>query len=1272
MYINSHKVCIDHFEIGDEMKQKLVHLKDRLNDLSKRNRSIRMLKLYDKWAFDIHSISKLKQADTETIIEKMMKQKGKALLLKQDLNNDDTLVLSNKINSLYRNIKGIEEETGLYDLFVGYPYITGTMLDGTFIRAPLFLYPVRLEKEKASGTQWQLDFNDGEIQLNRTLFLAFKKFSGISVPEQIFEEAEEQASSGNFLKWLSWLKKYSLNILWSNNHELQALKNYRQDEVPDFKLGQFELENLAILGNFPQGNSALLKDYDDLIEIVEDDNAHTDLGVVGQLLQAGVEYDAGQDYEEMEDREPIETREKEKFFVLDTDASQEEIIKEVDKQKGIVIHGPPGTGKSQVIVNLIANAISQNKRVLLVCQKRAALDVVYQRLDSIDLSSQVALLHDEKNDRKSLYRKMHSLLEIHGAEVNHENELNQLSSKIEQYEYQLNAIAKGLYEVQHHGYKAYELYGQSKPVTSIETILNMEDIILSLNKNNLEETLVKIFSYGKYYSRFGSPTYPLKDRYPFTNLEMKDSLKVVEILKNVQEKARKSIEYLEKFEQEFITPEYSWNISDKLEKIYDDLSLEEKRTLQKLRLWWWTSFTGKTIIEELLNEDKFKGLSSKEWPRLRESLRFLYELSQVSEKMSKEVGTLKTYFSKDAIDQLNNRITKGDIPLSDFQQQQEFMIQDFEELRNMDRHYEESLPYIRNTIDLLKEKTGDHVHNQLAEEWLDIVKQSAYIHWIDQIEQKHPVLTKIGTEEIQEVRENFKKLLVQKRDLSVKVLINRLLKKLQNAKEYNSKAMKELKHQVGKKRMVWPVRKLVRQFSSNGLLDAMPIWLTSPETASAIFPLQKDLFDVVIFDEASQCTVENGLPSAYRGSTLVVAGDEKQLPPSSLFKGGIQGDEDDEEQMELQESESLLNLSKRILPERMLQWHYRSRSEELINFSNHAFYNGNIQVAPNVQPLKSPAAIQWRRVDGKWIDQCNRIEAEAVVALIKDIMVMNPTKSVGVITFNAKQQEKILDSIESEVDKDPEFGVIYQQVMSKELDERLFVKNIENVQGDERDIIVFSIAYARNEEGRVYNRFGTLGQQGGENRLNVAITRAKEQIYVVSSIEPSDLNVTNAKNDGPRLLKNYLEYAKAVSSLRKDEVEAVLVQLNEAKNTKKQATTLSFDSPFEEEVYRELTKLGYRLDTQVGMSGYRIDLAVVHPELPEKYILGIECDGAMYHSSPSAKERDVYRQRFLESKGWIVTRIWSRNWWRNSSVEIERIDKMIKQMVEDERVKELV
>lgn len=1249
------------------MKQKLIQLKDRLNDLSKRNRSIRMLKLYAKWAFDISSIDHLNQKiNAKTILDQVMDQKGNLVLVKQDINNKESLVQSGKLTSLYRNIKGIEEETGLYDLYVGYPFVSGCMLDGTYIRSPLFLYPVRLEKERVNGTQWKLFLEEGDPQLNRTLILAFKKFSGLDFDEKIFDEAEEQAKSIDFLKLISWLKGYSLNILWNNQPELEKFIDYKQDTIPVFQKGQFQLDHLAVLGNYPQGNSALLKDYEDLI--METENGKDNLGIIGELLQAGESFETS-DHKENDSIQGSIKSEQEKFFVLDTDASQEEIINEVDRNRGLVVHGPPGTGKSQVIVNLIANSIAQDKRVLLVCQKRAALDVVYQRLEVLGLSAHVALLHDEKNDRKPLYKKLHTLLEDDRAPQEYENEMNQVSNKIEEYESKLNAIAKGLYEVQTHGYKAYDLYGVGKPISEIEVILELKEVIHSITKDNMDEVLMKIFSYGDYYSRFGGEKYPLKDRKSFAKLELKDRLTIVEIVKNVIEKAKTSMDYLSKFNQEDITPEYTWLINDKLEKIYEDLNPDEKRSLQKLRLWWWTSFTGKTIVEELLNGDKFKGVTSKEWPRIRESLKILFDLSQVSEKMSNEVKALQTYFKDELITKYYERISKGDIPLKEFEQKHEYVIQDFEDLRNMDREYDENESTIKKIIDQLKDKTGNNIHKQLSDEWVDIVKQSAFIHWIDQIESKHPILTKIGTEEIERVREQFKELLLQKRDLAVKVLINRLLKNLNQVKQTHSKAMKELKHQVGKKRMIWPVRKLVREFSLNGLLDVMPIWLTSPETVSAIYPLEKELFDIVIFDEASQCTVENGLPAAYRGAKLVVAGDEKQLPPSSLFKGAIQEDEDDLEIDDFNESESLLNLAKRTLPERMLQWHYRSKSEELINFSNHAYYNGNIQIAPNVEPLRKPAAIQWHKVDGRWLNQCNEVEAKAVVELLKKLLIKNPKKTVGIITFNAKQQDKIQDIIDAQIETDQEFGVLYQQIMSKDLDERIFVKNIENVQGDERDIIIFSIAYAKNQEGRVYNRFGTLGQQGGENRLNVAVTRSKEEIHLVTSIEPNELSVDSTKNDGPKFLKSYMEYAKAVSYVRKDEIEAILTKLNEHQHTKKQDGPLIFDSPFEEQVYTALTNLDYKVDTQVGMSGYRIDQAIVHPNHPEKYILGIECDGAMYHSSPSAKERDVYRQRFLETKGWNITRIWSRNWWKNSSAEIEKIDQLVKKLVREENIK---
>jgi len=325
-----------------------------------------------------------------------------------------------------------------------------------------------------------------------------------------------------------------------------------------------------------------------------------------------------------------------------------------------------------------------------------------------------------------------------------------------------------------------------------------------------------------------------------------------------------------------------------------------------------------------------------------------------------------------------------------------------------------------------------------------------------------------------------------------------------------------------------------------------------------------------------------------------------------------------------------------------------------------------------VEPFKEPPAIEWKKVDGLWINQSNLLEAQKVVNILKKQITERPNQSVGIITFNVNQQENILDEIDRLIEDDKEFAVLYNQMQTRDLDQRIFVKNIENVQGDERDLIIFSVGYARVENGRVYNRLELLSHLGGENRLNVAVSRAKEKIIVVSSIEPNELDVTNAKNRGPKLLKSYLEYAKSTSENNREMVDRILKEIQDGSHTVVSSQSLHFDSGFEVQVYDMLVDLGYEVHTQVGMSGYKIDLAVVDPSDSTKYLLGIECDGAMYHSSPSAKERDVYRQRFLESWGWKIERIWSRNWWENRSSEIERIEYVIKDLVKKQKVTQMI
>lgn len=289
---------------------------------------------------------------------------------------------------------------------------------------------------------------------------------------------------------------------------------------------------------------------------------------------------------------------------------------------------------------------------------------------------------------------------------------------------------------------------------------------------------------------------------------------------------------------------------------------------------------------------------------------------------------------------------------------------------------------------------------------------------------------------------------------------------------------------------------------------------------------------------------------------------------------------------------------------------------------------------------------------------------------LKEILTNEPEKSVGVITFNINQKALVNDLIDRCRIEDPEFEEAWSHNLTLDKDSQVFVKNIENVQGDERDIIIFSVGYAPSAPGgRVSQLFGSLNKEGGENRLNVAVTRARHRIEVICSINPStDLDTSGSKNRGPKLLQAYLEYAYAVSQRDHEKVHQILEDINPNTQRKKGPKVNQFDSPFEEEVFQQLCAFGFSVDSQVGQSGFKIDLAIIHPKDPSRYILGIECDGAGYHSSISARERDVFRQRFLEGQGWKIHRVWSSKWWSNPYIEALKIRSEVEKLLHRDEV----
>lgn len=547
------------------------------------------------------------------------------------------------------------------------------------------------------------------------------------------------------------------------------------------------------------------------------------------------------------------------------------------------------------------------------------------------------------------------------------------------------------------------------------------------------------------------------------------------------------------------------------------------------------------------------------------------------------------------------------------------------------------------------------------------------LKWISIIEKENiEVMSNFNYEN--EIRETTSKLISEKKSLNLKYIENVLNKEIRDSKSYNRNGnevtFKDIKKESEKKRNKMSLRKFVSQFHSTGLFKLLPCWLVTPEVASAIFPLKQGLFDIVIFDEASQMFVEQGIPSLYRANKVVIAGDDKQLQPSDLYSVKLEEEENEYDEDEYVDNsalevKSILDLAKIKYKSSTLTYHYRADFEELINFSNYAFYNGKIQIIPNRIRNNDNKPIERIKVEGRWIDRQNIEEGNKVVSIVKDIL-QNRLKdeTIGIITFNITQKDLISDLLDNECQKDESFRELYtKEINRKNGDEdiSIFIKNIENVQGDERDIIIFCVGYAQNEKGRVLTNFGTLNKESGENRLNVAISRAKQKIYLVTSIEPEEIHVEDSKNQGPKLFKSYLKYVRAVSNNNKEEVKHILQSVLNKNNLNKN-TSNHFDSPFEEEVYGELIKLGYDVHTQVGSSGYKIDLAIYDPKKSE-FVLGIECDGAMYHSSKSARERDIYRQKFLESKGWKIHRIWSKNWWKEPHKEISKIKNILDNLI---------
>ena len=542
-----------------------------------------------------------------------------------------------------------------------------------------------------------------------------------------------------------------------------------------------------------------------------------------------------------------------------------------------------------------------------------------------------------------------------------------------------------------------------------------------------------------------------------------------------------------------------------------------------------------------------------------------------------------------------------------------------------------------------------------AEDAPGIVRRRIYAAWLEELYNAEPELRGFSRIDHEGVRAQFRKL-----DERYPFAVRQRVRERVFAKYPDPSATPLQAGQLGilygelsKRSRQMPVRRLLAR-TSNLLQTLKPCFLMSPLAVSQYLPAGPLAsvhleFDVVIFDEASQVLPEDALPAIDRARQVIVVGDRLQLPPTTFFRGGLGNDDDSDDDEEEEGDEDTFEGRESILDvmvgkvgagfaERYLSVHYRSRCESLIRFSNHAFYENRLLTFPSPDP--AAASVHDVYLPNATYDaggrRTNRDEAERVTDIVFELMAtQTASESIGVVALSRPQA----DLIESLVEERRLLNRHLDHRFSVDLPERFFVKNLENVQGDERDHMILSIGYGPTPAGAVPNRFGPINRDGGERRLNVAVTRARQSMTVVHSLRAEDIK---SEQTGARQLRRYLEYVRNPESAFESETTGIGEP----------------ESPFEEAVLAALRSRGHRVDAQVGVSGYRIDLAI-RSEDGERFDLGIECDGLTYHNSPTARDRDWLRQQVLEGLGWRIHRVWSTAWVRDPGTEIAAIEQAL-------------
>lgn len=1206
------------------------------------------------------------------------------------------------------------EETGVNVAYMAFGFIHWQESESSqfHFRAPVLLVPIQLEHTSVVDPYFIRSVED-DIVVNPTFSYKLDAEYGIQLPpyheEGLTDYLEKVRALVSKLKWTV---------------------------TPECKIGIFSFLKINMYRDLKDNASAILANPNVRLLLNEPSQTENAARTTGERSSV---------------RNPL----IELHNVVDADSSQIEAIEMAKSGKSFVLQGPPGTGKSQTITNVIAECLSDGKKVLFVSEKLAALNVVYDKLKQAGLSEFCLQLHSHKANKKEVIADICHTLRSEKTTLSSKAD-EEISIK-EKAQRQLDTYAEELHKtrptIEKSLYQLYDAYSAFRTIPDVEWTVPQ---LSGKGQSYLNETVSLLEQYTDYIPSIG---YDYRKNPWYGYLRQDTSFQTKKEVQNDFSAAVPLLEALVPLLKE-ISEQYgvrcvsiadakNWNTFFDLAAASQLLTpslLKQHRfntvrsALCSLQTQSEDILSSRSVLDAAFDADIYKldgagfykkltkqfdgafsRLFNSEYKQIINDLRLCrkdgkrssyHEAVAITERLSyyqqkcmeyaeaeapvkaflgtayagvdtdwsivnAQLSALESVFACGiSFGSLTNRadLVSEQPVFAEYHQKLDsvFRLCDAAVLDRINGYFDPAILDFSATpcSQVLEQLKGclhaidqlDHwchfrtllsdLNDKQAVSYLDaairqdiepkdLVKafqKQFYYQWIDSILSSCPVLSSFSRISQDKAVQTFSEKDTEQFAIN-KAKIRSVLFSMRPSLDMVAPggALALLLREGEKKRKQKSIRALLSE-TGELVQRVKPCFLMSPLSVSTFLAPDSVHFDVVVFDEASQIFPQDAVGAIYRADQLIVVGDSHQMPPSNFFNASIETEDSDEDIGDVKDFESILDLCAPSMRQLRLRWHYRSRFEQLIAFSNKNFYDNELITFPSSRADAPWTGVDYYPVNGIFDrrSHTNRQEAEFVVDLIYQNIEKFPDRSLGVVAFSVAQQDLIDRLLAKRRQSTPEKEFFFSGSRS----EPFFIKNLETVQGDERDTIIFSVAYGRDAQGRLLHNFGPLNRDGGERRLNVAVTRAKFNVQLVSSMHYTDIDLKRASSEGARLLREYLDYAENGDVAL--ERTATVRPFEE------------FDSDFEMEVHDFLCSRGFSVDTQVGCSGFRIDLGLKRPDSSD-YVLAIECDGATYHSSKNARDRDRLRQEILERMGWKFYRIWSTDWFRNRSVEQQRL-----------------